>query len=110
MERQEPDELDRYSCQRAGLMAYWKIRIKWIILTTVRAMVLWGHAPNSQTRMKEMKTAMEKLDMLVVVDPYPTVSAAMQDRSDGVYLAASFDTVRNTRFCNCFEPIISVAQ
>ena len=51
-----------------------------------RAMVLWGHAPNSQTRMKEMKTAMEKLDLLVVVDPYPTVSAVMQDREDGVYL------------------------
>ncbi|SHF70019.1 formate dehydrogenase major subunit [Litoreibacter ascidiaceicola] len=51
-----------------------------------RAMVLWGHAPNSQTRMKEMKTAMEKLDMLVVVDPYPTVSAVLQDRTDGVYL------------------------
>ena len=61
----------------------------------VRAMVLWGHAPNSQTRMKEMKTAMEKLDMLVVVDPYPTVSAVMQDRTDGVYLAASLYTVRN---------------
>ena len=27
----------------------------------VRAMVLWGHAPNSQTRLTEMKTAMEKL-------------------------------------------------
>jgi formate dehydrogenase major subunit len=52
----------------------------------VRAMVLWGHAPNSQTRQKEMKTAMEKLDMLVVVDPYPTVSAVLQDRTDGVYL------------------------
>ena len=51
-----------------------------------RAMVLWGHAPNSQTRQKEMKTAMEKLDMLVVVDPYPTVSAVLQDRKDGVYL------------------------
>ena len=51
-----------------------------------RAMVLWGHAPNSQTRQKEMKTAMEKLDMLVVVDPFPTVSAVMQDRTDGVYL------------------------
>ncbi len=51
-----------------------------------RAMVLWGHAPNSQTRQKEMKTAMEKLDMLVVVDPYPTVSAVLQDRTDGVYL------------------------
>ncbi|MDI3334871.1 formate dehydrogenase subunit alpha [Defluviimonas aestuarii] len=52
----------------------------------VRAMVLWGHAPNSQTRGSEMKTAMEKLDMLVVVDPYPTVSAVLHDRTDGVYL------------------------
>ncbi len=51
-----------------------------------RAMVLWGHAPNSQTRLTEMKTAMEKLDMLVVVDPFPTVSAILQDRKDGVYL------------------------
>ncbi|MCB1310920.1 MAG: formate dehydrogenase subunit alpha [Sedimentitalea sp.] len=52
----------------------------------VRAMVLWGHAPNSQTRGPEMKTAMEKLDLMVVVDPYPTVSAVMQDRTDGLYL------------------------
>ncbi len=52
----------------------------------VRAMVLWGHAPNSQTRGKEMKKAMEKLDMMVVIDPYPTVSAVMHDRTDGVYL------------------------
>src|SRR6056297_1623044 len=52
----------------------------------VRAMVLWGHAPNSQTRMTEMKTAMEKLDMLVVVDPFPTVSAVLHDRTDGCYL------------------------
>ncbi len=52
----------------------------------VRAMVLWGHAPNSQTRGVEMKKAMEMLDLLVVVDPYPTVSAVMHDRTDGVYL------------------------
>jgi len=52
----------------------------------IRAMVLWGHAPNSQTRGPEMKAAMEKLDMLVIVDPYPTVSAVMNDRTDGVYL------------------------
>jgi len=61
----------------------------------VRAMVFWGHAPNSQTRGPEMKTAMEKLDMLVVVDPYPTVSAVMHDRTDGVYLlpaATQFET------------------
>ena len=52
----------------------------------VRAMVLWGHAPNSQTRMVEMKAAMEKLDMLVVIDPFPTVSAVLSDRTDDVYL------------------------
>ncbi len=51
-----------------------------------RAMVFWGHAPNSQTRQVEMKDAMEKLDLLVVVDPYPTVSAILHDRKDGVYL------------------------
>ncbi|MET0076176.1 MAG: formate dehydrogenase subunit alpha [Candidatus Thiodiazotropha lotti] len=61
----------------------------------VRAMVLWGHAPNSQTRGPEMKKAMEKLDMMVIVDPYPTVSAVMHDRTDGVYLlpaATQFET------------------
>jgi len=52
----------------------------------LRAMVFWGHAPNSQTRGVEMKKAMEKLDLLVVVDPYPTVTAVMHDRTDGVYL------------------------
>ena len=52
----------------------------------VRAMFMWGHAPNSQTRGEEMKKAMEKLDLLVIVDPYPTVSAVMHDRTDGVYL------------------------
>ena len=38
----------------------------------VKAMIFWGHAPNSQTRGPEMKKAMEKVDLLVVVDPYPT--------------------------------------
>ncbi|SEK42936.1 formate dehydrogenase subunit alpha [Jannaschia helgolandensis] len=51
-----------------------------------RAMIFWGHAPNSQTRMTEMKTAMEKLDLLVVIDPYPTLTAVMNDREDGVYI------------------------
>ena len=49
-------------------------------------MVFWGHAPNSQTRLPEMQKAMSKLDMLVVIDPYPTMTAVLQDRQDGVYL------------------------
>ncbi|MCA8879824.1 MAG: formate dehydrogenase subunit alpha [Rhodobacteraceae bacterium] len=60
-----------------------------------RAMVFWGHAPNSQTRLPDMKEAMEKLDLLVVIDPYPTMTAVMQDRTDGVYLlpaATQFET------------------
>ncbi|MCW8881152.1 MAG: formate dehydrogenase subunit alpha, partial [Sedimenticola sp.] len=61
----------------------------------VKAMVFCGHAPNSQTRGKEMKSAMEKLDLMVIIDPYPTVSAVMHDRTDGVYLlpaATQFET------------------
>ena len=52
----------------------------------LRAMVFWGHAPNSQTRGAEMVTAMNKLDLMVIIDPYPTASAVMHERSDGVYL------------------------
>jgi formate dehydrogenase major subunit len=61
----------------------------------LRAMVFWGHAPNSQTRGPEMRKAMDKLDMMVIIDPYPTVSAVMHQRKDGVYLlpaATQFET------------------
>ena len=56
--------------------------------SNLRALVYWGHAPNSQTRGKEMIEAMKKLDMLVVIDPYPSATAAMAAmvRKDGVYL------------------------
>ena len=82
----------------------------------VRGMVFWGHAPNSQTRMKEMKTAMEQLDLMVVIDPYPTVSAILSDRTDGVYLlpaSTQFETYGSVTASNrslqwrekVFEPL-----
>ena len=52
----------------------------------IRAMVYWGHAPNSQSRVPDVKKAMDKLDLLVVIDPYPTFSAVLSDRKDGTYL------------------------
>lgn len=56
--------------------------------SNLRAVIYWGHAPNSQNRGKEMLEAMKKLDLLVVIDPYPSATAAMAAmvRQDGVYL------------------------
>ena len=56
--------------------------------SNVRAVIFWGHSPNSQSRGKEMVEAMKKLDLLVVIDPVPTATAAMAAmvRQDNVYL------------------------
>jgi formate dehydrogenase major subunit len=63
----------------------------------LRMMFFWGHAPNSQSRGADMLEAMKKLDMMVVLDPYPSASAAMfaKVRKEGAYLlpvATQFET------------------
>ena len=45
--------------------------------SNLRGLFFWGHAPNSQTRGLEMKKAMDKLDLMVVVDPFPSATAAL---------------------------------
>jgi formate dehydrogenase major subunit len=63
--------------------------------SNLRAALYWGMAANSQTRGAEMKTAMEKLDLLVVIDPYPAAAAVMHDRQNDTYLlpaATQFET------------------
>ncbi|MEY4748407.1 MAG: hypothetical protein RIQ60_621 [Pseudomonadota bacterium] len=72
--------------------------------SNLRGLFFWGHAPNSQTRGLEMKKAMDKLDLLVVIDPFPSATAAMaalpgkpedQNSKRAVYLlpaATQFET------------------
>ncbi|MDP3512582.1 MAG: molybdopterin-dependent oxidoreductase, partial [Sulfuritalea sp.] len=71
----------------------------------LKAVVYWGMAPNSQTRGKEMIEAMKALELLLVIDPYPSATAAMaaMARKDGVYLlpaATQFETVGSVTASN----------
>jgi formate dehydrogenase major subunit len=51
-----------------------------------KAVFFQGHACNSQTRGPEMKKALEKLELVVISDPYPTHMAVMSDRTNDTYL------------------------
>src|SRR3546814_17988401 len=59
----------------------------------IRGMVFCGHAPNSQTRVPDLKKGMDKLDLLVVIDPVPTLSAVLSDRKEGTYLLPAGSTM-----------------
>jgi formate dehydrogenase major subunit len=59
----------------------------------VQAMIFWGHAPNSQTRMPDLKAGLEKVDLLVIIDPHPTLSAVLGNRTDNVYLLPAGSTM-----------------
>ena len=50
------------------------------------AIFFQGHAVNSQTRGPEMKKALEKVDLVVISDPYPTHMAVMSERKNNTYL------------------------
>lgn len=52
----------------------------------IRAMVAWGHAANSLNRMPVMREAMDKLDLMLVVDPNPSSFAIEGNRKEGTYL------------------------
>ncbi|WP_290797920.1 formate dehydrogenase subunit alpha [Halomonas sp.] len=69
----------------------------------LKAMFYWGHAVNSQSRGPEMQKAMQQLEMMVIVDPYPTVAGVMHGRQDGVYLlpaATQFETTGSVTATN----------
>jgi formate dehydrogenase major subunit len=53
---------------------------------TMKAMVVMGHGGNTITRMPDAAKGIEKLDLLVVCDPYPTTWAVLSERKNGTYL------------------------
>ena len=59
----------------------------------IKAMIYWGHSPNSQSRGRDVKKAMDALDLMVIIDPVPTASAIMTDRQDGLYLLPAGTTM-----------------
>ncbi|MFW6017243.1 MAG: molybdopterin oxidoreductase family protein [Halapricum sp.] len=52
----------------------------------LKAVMIWGHSLNSVSEMKRMQTAMEELDLIVGVDPFPTLTSSLPDREDGIIL------------------------
>ena len=55
----------------------------------LQAMFIMGHGVNTITRMPEAKRGIEKLELLVVCDPYPTAWSVLSERKDGIYLLPS---------------------
>ncbi|MGE0724620.1 MAG: formate dehydrogenase subunit alpha [Alphaproteobacteria bacterium] len=52
----------------------------------LRAMMIFGHGGNTVTRMPQAAKGIEKLDLLVVADPYPTTWAVLSERKNDTYL------------------------
>jgi formate dehydrogenase major subunit len=52
----------------------------------LQAMFIMGHGVNTITRMPEAVRGIEKLELLVVCDPYPTAWSVLSERKNGTYL------------------------
>ena len=56
--------------------------------TSIKALIQWGCGSNSNSQYHRVKQAYDKLDLLVIVDPFPTM-AAVACETDNVYLLPS---------------------
>ncbi len=61
----------------------------------IRMALFWGQSVNTETRQRDVRDALDKMDTVVVVDPFPTMAGVMHRRKNGVYLlpaATQFET------------------
>jgi len=52
----------------------------------VRMAFFWGQSVNTETRQRDVRDALDAMDTVVVVDPFPTMAGVMHRRKNGVYL------------------------
>ncbi|MGL4581173.1 MAG: molybdopterin-dependent oxidoreductase [Shewanella sp.] len=52
----------------------------------IRMALFWGQSVNTGTRQRDVRDALDKLETVVVVDPFPTMAGVMHRRKNGVYL------------------------
>jgi len=54
--------------------------------TNLHGVIFWGHSTNSNSQMDRVKRALEKVDLIVDIDPFVSNTAVLPDRTDNVYL------------------------
>jgi formate dehydrogenase major subunit len=79
----------------------------------LRAMIVFGHGVNTITRLPQAAKALEKIDLLVVVDTVPTAWSVISERRDGTYLlpcGTQFESkgcrTASNRSLQWYEPIV----
>ena len=66
--------------------------------TPIKAMIQWGCGSNSNSQYNRVVKALNMLDLLVIVDPFPTVAAAVT-KTDNVYLLPSASQYETSGSC-----------
>ena len=56
--------------------------------TPVKALIQWGCGSNSNSMFHKVKAAYDKLDLVVIIDPFPTMAAAACEK-DNIFLLPS---------------------
>ncbi len=56
--------------------------------TPIKALIQWGCGVSSNSMFHKVKKAYDQLDLIVVVDPFPTMASALSDK-DNIYLLPS---------------------
>jgi formate dehydrogenase major subunit len=52
----------------------------------IKAVMFLGHSTNSMSQMDRVKKGLEKVELIIDIDPFVTNTAVLPDRKDGIYL------------------------